>query len=74
MNEFEAVDIGHLEVSDDEVEVFAFYEFEGFRGIAAGSDIVIGLTEDAGEDIIKIYIIVEEEDIFIAHGGRDGIR
>ena len=58
VDEFEAVDIGHLEVSDDEVEVFAFDEFEGFRGIAAGSDVIIGFIKDAGEDIIKIYIIV----------------
>ena len=74
------VNLGHLQVGDDEVDVVLAQRAEPLLAVFRGQDVVAVARELRGEDLPQVRLVVDDEDLLLLgeHGARslpqDGAR
>ena len=63
LEERHAVDLRHLEIGDDEVDVVLAEEMQTLLAVLGGQDVVAVARELRGEDLPQVRLVVDDEDL-----------
>ena len=59
------VDLGHLQVGDDQVDVVLLEQREPLLAVLGGQDLVAVARELRGEDLPQVRLVVDDEDLLL---------